>query len=443
MDDKPVTIKDSVVVIEEIESKLERMLTKRKEEIEHDLEERIRAEKAEAEKKIEAIQREIDKGRGILEDYRTVVGEYESERNALQRQIKEHFDKAVGFQTEIERMAGLTLEELRLVSDLTCKLDNLHQAAEEKVNGFRKDIEERFGIVAQLPESPEEHELKIDLEQELAKLRKIKELLEPEPAPAPAEAAPAPAEAAPAPAEPEPAPAAEPSEPEPAPEPPAQASEPAVPLNVPEINQVMEQTLEQVSREAGAVEETAETVESAESAPLPEEPAWGEEKENFQNLFELLEKYRKVEPRNGNGDISYFNKDDKVILDGEHMIASIDESIEEAKRLYAKLGQTESPKEQFFIKQEIINYQEVLRKYILRNVKLCEKEGAVLPQFTADILNLDLLKDILEKLSMENWSNPTEFNGFRAMVESLKDAYYAKITPPAFYLKSLIRELGV
>ncbi len=436
MDDKPVTIKDSVVVIEEIESKLERMLTKRKEEIEHDLEERIRAEKAEAEKKIEAIQREIDKGRGILADYRTVVGEYESERDALQRQIKEHFDTAVGFQTEIERMAGLTLEELRLVSDLTRKLDSLHEAAEEKVNGFRKDIEERFGIVAKLPESPEEHELKIDLEQELAKLRKIKELLETEPAAAPAEAVPAPPE-------PEPAPAAAPREPEPAPEPPAQASEPAVPLNVPEINQVMEQTLEQVSREAGAVEEPAEAAEIVESAPLPEEPAWGEEKENFQNLFELLEKYRKVEPRNGNGDISYFNKDDKVILDGEHMIASIDESIEEAKRLYAKLGQTESPKEQFFIKQEIINYQEVLRKYVLRNVKLCEKEGAVLPQFTADILNLDLLKDILEKLSMENWSNPTEFNGFRAMVESLKDAYYAKITPPAFYLKSLIRELGV
>lgn len=422
MDEKTMNMKDSVEVIEEIESKLEQVLSKRREEIERELEERIRAERAEAEKKIEAIQREIDKGRSILDDYRNVVSEYEAERNAVQSQIKEHFDKAVGYQTEIEKMAGLTLEELRQVSEFTRKLDSLHQAAEEKVNGFRKDIEERFGIVAQLPESPEVKELKVDLEQELTKLRKIKELLEAEPA-APADVA-APTTIA------EPVPPAEPSGPA------AEAEAPDAPFNIPEINQVMEQTLAQEGREAG------EPAEPAEAEAIPEEPAWGDEKENFQALFEVLERYRKVESRNGNGEISFFTKDDKVILDGEHMIASIDESLEEAKRLYAKLSQTESPKEQFFIKQEIINFQEVLRKYILRNVKLCEKEGAVLPQFTADILNLDLLKDILEKLSMENWSNPAEFNGFRATVESLKDAYYAKITPPVFYLKSLIRELG-
>ena len=439
MDEKPANLTDSVTVIEEIQSKLEQMLTRRRADIERDLEEKIRAEKAEADKKLQAIQRELDKGRGILDDYRSVVSEYETERTALQGQIKEHFDKAVSFQTEIERMAGLTLEELRYVSDLTAKLDTLHIAAEEKVSGFRKDIEERFGIVAKLPESPEEEALKVDLEQELAKLRKIKELLEAEPGELPADAVMTPGRAK--------VPVAETREPEPAAAG-QQAGAPAAaetaagpedagaPLNLPEINQVMEQTL---ARE-GEAEEAAAAVDSV---PLPEEAGWTEEKEDFQALFEILERYRKVEPKNGNGEISYFCREDKVILDGEHMIASIDEAIEEAKRLYAKLSQTESPKEQFFIKQEIINFQEVLRKYVLRNVKLCEKEGADLPQFTADILNLDLLKDVLEKLSMENWSNPAEFNGFRTMVESLKDAYYAKITPPAFYLKSLIRELGV
>jgi hypothetical protein len=441
MEEKPVTIKDSVTVIEEIQSKLEHMLTRRKADIERDLEERIRAEKAEADKKLEAIQKELDKGRGILEDYRSVVNEYETERTSLQGQIKEHFDKAVAFQTEIERMAGLTLEELRYVSDLTAKLDTIHVAAEEKVNGFRKDIEERFGIVAQLPpETPEEMDLKVDLEQELAKLRKIKELLEAEPGELTAETVMSPGRAK--------VPVAETFElaasgvPEPEPEPAtvpetfAETSDAGDPLNLPEINQVMEQTL---ARE-GEAEEAAGAAE--ESAPLPDKANWAEEKENFQALFEVLERFRKVEPKNGNGEISYFCKDDRIILDGEHMIASIDEAIEEAKRLYAKLTQTESPKEQFFIKQEIINFQEVLRKYVLRNVKLCEREGAVLPQFTADILNLDLLKEILEKLSMENWSNPAEFSGFQTMVESLKDAYYAKITPPALYLKSLIRELG-
>lgn len=412
MAEKPVTMKDSVVVIEEIESKLERMLSRRKEEIEQELEERIRVEKAEADKKIDAIQKEIDKGRGILQDYRSVVNEFETERTALQRQIKEHFEKAVEYQTEIEKMAGLTLEELRQVSDLNRKLESLHQSAEEKVGNFRKDIEDRFGIVAQLPESPEEKELKIDLEQELAKLRKIKALLE--------------AEAV----RPDDEPAGETGGTESETAPAAETGESEVPPNVPEINQVMEAALAQGET---AVEE---------GEPQTEDKIEAEEKESFQSLFETLEKYRKVEARNGNGEISFFTKDDKVILDGEHIVASIDESLEEAKRLYAKLSQTESPKEQFFIKQEIINHQEILRKNVLRNVKLCEKEGAVLPQYTADILNLDLLKDILEKLSMENWSNPAEFTSFRTTIEALKDSYYAKITPPSYYLRSLIEELG-
>jgi hypothetical protein len=411
---KQLNMKESVVAIEEIETKLERLLNKRKEEIERDLEERIRVEKAEADKKIDAIQKEINKGRGLLQDYRTVISEFETERSALQRQIKEHFDRVVGFQTEIEKMAGLTLEELRKVGELNRKLDTLHHSAEEKVSTFRKDLEERFGIIAQLPASREEEELKIDLEEELAKLRKIKELLEVEPG----KTEEIPVEAA--------------AEPEKEAKAAVATNEEGVPLNVPEINQVMEESL---AREEKSSPE-------AEPEVQPEEKPWEEEKESFQSLFEILEKYRKIEARNGNGEIGFFQKDEMIILDGEFMVASIDESLEEAKRLYAKLSQTESPKEQFFIKQEIINHQEILRKYLLRNVKMCEREGAVLPQYTTDVLNLDVLKDILEKLSMENWSNPTEFNSFRTTIESLKDAYYAKITPPVYYLKSLILELG-
>src|SRR4030042_6857294 len=77
-------------------------------------------------------------------------------------------------------MAGLTMEELRLVNALNKRLETLHLSAEEKVSNFRKDLEEKFGIVAQLPPSQEEEVLKIDLEHELRKLRKIKELLQSE-----------------------------------------------------------------------------------------------------------------------------------------------------------------------------------------------------------------------------------------------------------------------
>jgi hypothetical protein len=400
MAEKHVDLKNSIGVIEEIESKMENLWLKRKEEIERELEVRIRSEKEEAGKKIEAIERELEKGRAVLQDYRTVVGEFESERATLQRQIKEHFEKAVEYQTEIEKMAGQTMEELRLVNDLNKKLETLHQSAEEKVNGFRKDLEERFGIVAQLPPSREEEELKVDLEHELRKLRKIKELLGNENAVVEDIGVEA-----------------------------TRAKEAKLPP-VPPVAEVIERSL---AEEAGE--------RAAEETPAEEKPL-DEEKGNFQSLFEVLEGYRKIEARNGNGEISFFQKEDKTILDGEYMVASIDESLEEAKRLYLKLAQTESPKEQFFIKQEIINHQEILRKYILRNLKMCEREGAIMPQFTEEILNLDILKEILEKLSMENWSNPADFNSFRSRIEALKDAYYAKITPPVYYLQSLIKELG-
>ena len=421
MADKNVNLKDSVGVIEEIESKMENIWLRRKEEIERELEARIRAEREEAGRKIEAIEKEINKGRNVLQDYRSVVSEFETERASLQRQIKEHFDKAVGFQTEIEKMAGLTMEELRLVRELNARLEALHQSAEVKVNSFRKDLEEKFGIVAQLPESLEEEDLKVDLEQELQKLKKIKQILE---AGAVEIEAPQAVEAAKPAMPPKPAASHEPR---------AQApvtNENGVPLNVPEVSQIIE---ESVAEDAGL-------------KSLPEEPAEeksaGQENGNFQSLFEILEGYRKIETRNGNGEISFFQKEKKTILDGEYMVASIDESLEEAKRLYLKLAQTESPKEQFFIKQEIINHQEILRKYILRNLKMCEKEGASLPGYTADILNEDILKEILEKLSMENWSNPADFNSFRSQIEAFKDSYYAKITPPINYLRSLIKELG-
>lgn len=400
MAENHVNLKDSVVAIEEMESKMESLWLKRKEEVESELEARIQSEKEEAAKKIEAIERELEKGRTVLKDYRTVVAEFETERASLQRQIKEHFERAVGNQAEIEKIAVQTMEELRLVNDLNKKLETLNHSAEEKVEGFRRELEDRFGIEAQLPPSPEEEELKVDLDHELRKLRKIKELLEGDISAAEKIAVETVA-----------APGAE------------------IPP-VPPVAEVLEKELAEEAGEAAAEEMPAE------------EKSTQEENGNFKNLFEVLEGYRKIEARNGNGEISFFRKDDKTILDGEYMVASIDESLEEAKRLYLKLSQTESPKEQFFIKQEIINHQEILRKYILRNLKMCEKEGASMPQFTEEILNVDMLKEILEKLSIENWSNPAEFNSFRSQIETLKDAYYARITPPAHYLRSLIRELG-
>jgi hypothetical protein len=56
-------------------------------------------------------------------------------------------------------------------------------------------------------------------------------------------------------------------------------------------------------------------------------------------------------------------------------------------------------------------------------------------------LNVLVLKDILEKLNMDNWSNEEDFNAFESFATKLKDTFYKKITPPALYLKSIVDEL--
>jgi len=150
---------------------------------------------------------------------------------------------------------------------------------------------------------------------------------------------------------------------------------------------------------------------------------------NFEQVFETLEKFRKGSCTGDNGDVSYFKKNGSIIIDGECLISTLTNSLDGAKKLYDQLSKTESPKEQFFIKQDIIRYQEVLRKLMLVAIRMCEKESCSLPKYTLETLNVDILKSILEKVSMENWSDQDDFSSFDEYAKSLKDAYYAKITP--------------
>ncbi len=421
MEDVKLTPKETLSIFEEVESQLEKLLSKRRQEIEQDLSEKIRLEREEAEKKIRREQEEADKkigliedefskGRAILSDYKSVISDYESERVQLQNEIRDHFDKAMQFQTEIERLASLTLEELRLVSELNMKLENLHQTTEDRAVLMRKDLEEKFGIVAQIPETPEVEEIKADLSNELLRLKKIKELLESEGLKASEELR----KARPAvPAEPVPC---------------EEKVEKPAPVTVPELDELIAGTLPQEEAEAPA-------------KPENEKPAAGED--NFKSLFDKLEKYRRVSTEGNNGKICYFQNETRFVLDGEGLISGMSDTLDETKGLFIKLTEADSPKDVFFIKQDIINHQESLRKFILRVVKLCEREGFLLPRFTQDLLHVELLKDVLERLSIENWSNEADFTSFSAFAESLKDEYYAKITPPVSYLKSLIEELGI
>jgi hypothetical protein len=451
MTPKKDVLDESAVIIREIESGLDKALQRRRDEVERELEEKIRREREEHERQLQKLEEDFARERDALNEYRSAIADFENARDSLQAEIREHLDKSIGYQKDIEQLTAKTLEELRIVAETSSRLAEIRDQAELRVMELRTRLREKYGIVTDEPLPKDEGEIVVNLEQELSKLKRIKELLETDVS-APAAGPPAAAvpevepeavpESAPVPEpEPEPEPSlhvSETGEPEPVPEPERVIveEENRSSFKMPEINQFIE---EFVKREH-------ETAEPAFSAPEPAKPKADDRKAvfddlNFQAVFETLEKYRKSEPTDYNGEISYFQNRDRSVLDGESLIRAIGHILEEARKLYAKIAQTESPKDQFFMKQELINHQEILRKVILRAVKLCERESNTLPRYTEEILNLEVLKDILDKLNMDNWPNDDDFRSFEGLAGRLKDTFYKRITPPARYLKSIVQEL--
>ena len=403
---KDNTPKKSSSVFEEIEDQLEQALAKKKDDLEKELEERIRQEKEETQRRIEGLDKELKQEMGALIDIQSQLDEFENQKAELKKQIKEHIDKAIKLQTEIETMTGQTLEELKTVSSLNQKLEALQQETGEKVSALKKSLEEKFGIVADVPEGMEFDETELNLDQELAKLKKIMELLN---------------------------------------------SNGPVEEVVPEVQP--EEVVEKVEEEAvpfepeglQPAEEMEAEPEDKEEAPeeVTPEPEQEGEEASFQVSFDKLEEFRKGSTNDNDAEVSYFENKERIVLDGEYLVASLNNCFEEAKKLYIRLSQTESPKDQFFIKQEIIKQQESLRKVMLRSIRMCEKDNCSLPEYTLEILNLDVLKSALEKVSMQNWSNQDDFAAFDNFAKVLKDAFYTRITPPAAYLQSIMKELEI
>lgn len=442
MDNKRDVIKESASIIEEIESKLEEILAKKKEEVDRELEENIKQQEQEAKKKLDQIEKEIEEDKEALSSYRSILSEFESEKEAIKTQIKTHLSNAIQLQPKIATMAEQTLQELKRVSELNQKLEDLQEETLQKAGGLKKDLEERYDIQLEVPRIVEEKE-KIKLEDELSKLEKIKELLSDiehtEGEAAEVQGAGVVEAAADAVFK-----AEEPEKEEPS-EAAAEAAEEERAddevLSTDEAEELEESKLEsqedrgekEAREEAEAEEPEAKEVKEKKKTaePKAEEPC-----ELPKTTKEELEKYLKA-----NDDISYYENDGRIVLNGEAIIESIQKSVDEAKKLYGKLAETDSPKEQFFVKQEIIWHQEVLRELMLISLRMCEKENCSLPRYTKEILNGDVIKGILEKVSMENWSNKEYFTSFEEHVNKLKESFTSRISPPDEYYGSIYKEL--
>jgi hypothetical protein len=475
MSPKDNGIDESTVIIDEIEDNLASILTKKREDVERAFLERMRKEKEESERKISKLVEEFANDKDLLAQYRSSIAEYDRARQAIRSEVQACLGNAVKYQKEIERLTGLTLDELNTADELSAKLGELRRASDEQAAEFRARIQQRFGLIlagekptpgveAPQPPAPAPAEREVvppaviqepphveeapktparpaapapdlgpDLEMELRKLKRIKQLLEndgknelesekaeglyepdlgrqliPDLPPFPEEPVP---------------PAAEP----------ATAPEATPDMKLPEINQIFEDFAQ---RPPEPVPLRPEPVE-----PQPEERPAPKNGLSFQAVFEKLEQYRKTETLDEAYEISFFQKDGRTILDGESVLRSMGQVLESAKKISGQMAHAGSAKDKFFLKQELVNQQEILRKVVLRGVKMCENESAVLPSFTAEAMNVSVLHGILEQLVQGNWSNAESLAAFEVELARLKETFYHLITPPAHYLRAILDEL--
>ena len=454
---------DSVAIIGEIENQLEEILVKKKESIEKEVEERIKREKEEAQRKIQAIEEELNQEKQTLSTYRQLFAEYEQKKQEIKTQIKDHLAKAIELQSQIENMTAQTMTELKVVSELNQELEKIHHESLEKATSLKRTLEEKYGIVAELPENNGDTEVGIDLKRELVRLNKIKELLETnevflEPVADKGEARVEEQEGIEETAEP--IPEQEKESPE-AVQGEGEASASSEPQSKKEmVGPVESESGEEIKAEESEEKEIskeekdseAEVTEEEELKTPGQEEIPGEETETSQveqpsteigleDAYNLLEKYRQEEKIEGNGTVSFYEHQDKIIIDSEYLVSKMSDYVEEAKKLYIKLSQTESPREQFFVKQDIISFQEELRKMMLGVVELAERENCKFPQFTQETINKEVVKDVLERVTLGNWSNQEDFAAFDMYIRELKNVFTAILSPPEKYLESLYHEL--
>jgi hypothetical protein len=417
MEHDPNIFRDSSQVIQEVEDQLERILQKKFNDVDSELVERINREKEAARRRKEEIEREFEKEKSALTEYRVMVRDFEEQRAGLLNEARDRFQKVLKFQAEIETLAKSTVDEIKRVNEIQDKLEYLRTKTSERAAFLKNDLKERFGIVAEVMEE-EPKPLGLDLDQELEKLRKIKDLLAIESAAANLGRM-----------------GGVPARREDLADMDAAADSAGV--DIPEIRDLIAGPASPDAPEAPA----EEAPQAAASASGPESVPEADEMESEEDLAARLETYRRTEPANGSGEIHYFQRDRVIIADPEKILAAVDRTLDEAQRLSLKLGQTESPKDQFFIKQELINWQEGLRALFLRVIKMCEKSSWALPRYTDEIINSQILRGLLERLSMENWSNLEEFASFSATMGEMRKAFQARVYPRLPYLRSLKREI--
>jgi hypothetical protein len=391
------------------EKRIEDVFAGKKNEIEKVLVDIIDQEKEKAKQRIAELEQEFQKEKENLNRHRAMLEEVKSAIEESRGPIRKHIDQAQHCRIMIRRMVGHIGEECRKAGELTRKIQELRRNVDEETARLQATLADRYGIIAPIADSFEIGDINADMEQELRQLNEYLERLS--------------------------AVAGEPAD--------AGAGEGAMEigtgcgddLQVPENSGLPETA---VSPEAPQREEESRATVPPPAA-APEGPC---ERTDPDAISGMLEAYRRTESVPNGGEFQYYQKGAAIVLDGESLLAPMTRLIEAAKNLHARLAETKPAKEQFFLKREILNQQELLRKVVLKAVKLCGKETDPLPLYTFDIINVQTLKNILEGLNMGNWSDPYYMKTFEDEISALKTSLSARTSARLAYQKSILDQLN-
>ena len=446
--------------LDDIEKRVGEIFSAQKNQVEQGLIEKINREKEEAQKRIEAVNKEFAQVRSFLDTHKVVMSELYATEGHLRGEIRQHFLRAQNYQQMMENAAGLAGEELEKIGGLHSELEKVRTRAESEYVNIKKSLVGYAGIAAQIPALPARPEGDPDWNEELNKLRKVRELLaslrqvEYRPAPVPAEFVmpadiPEPVVAAPAPS---PTPADEPAA---AFVPPAPTSSPATAdddglrddvefadgdpawSDIPGAqagNLMVSPALAEEPYEEPSAIAAMPHAEEAAAAPAPDA--------KHEALLAALAGYRRTEPINNGLEIGFFGADPGSVLDAESFMTAVGKIVDSASQLHAQLTQTGSVKDLFLLKQEILNQQEVLRKVFFRVVRYCDKENGHLPEALSEIISAPGMKDVIERLTMANWSDPSDFRPFLNELTAMKRAFEVRmVAAGANYIRAILDQV--
>ena len=397
---------DADILDPAFEKRIEDVVAEKKNEIEKVLVETIDQEKVKARQRIAELEQEFQKEKENLNRHKVILEGVKSATEDIRGPLRKHIEQARHLRIQIRQMATQILEECRKAGELTRKIRELSRNADEETALLQARLADRYGTTAPIADSLERSGINADLEQEVSRLNEFVERL-----------------------------SAEIGEP-------ASDGEGVMEIGIGRGDDL--QVPENLG--PGATVVKSETPQKEEehlgTVPPPAAPKDTAGVTDLDAISGALEAYRRTESVPNGGEFHYYQKAAAIVLDGESLLAPMTRLIESAKNRHARLAETRSAKEQFFLKREIIDQQELLRKVVLRAVKLCEKEKGFLPHHTSDIINVQTLKDILERLNMGNWSDSYEMKTFEDEISALKAVLSARTSDRLTYQKSILDQLN-